>query len=292
MERVTGYIAAGGIGSRLSPHTTEIPKPMLPMGDRDQRLIDFSLKTCNEYCESMFVTTCYKPETVEEHVKNNSKVTILRDTRVVGNGGSLLEHRRKVLSNLGQDLLVIPGDHVLNNFPINEFINHHRESKADATLMITPPKPFGEYVILDGNKAENIVFSKKENSWSTIGIYLISSKYLHKWMKNHLRTGWNGEDLCVTKDIIHPAVDNAEVRTFLLSDLAYWDDAGTIPRYHFNNMLLSQRQNVIDKNSNIHPDADLEECVIIGKTTIMEPIVLRRSIVSSKRDKEIQITKL
>lgn len=292
MEKVTGYIAAGGIGSRLHPHTIEIPKPMLPMGNGRQRIIDFSLRTCEENCENMFVTTCYKPEIVEEHVKSNSKTIILRDTRVVGNGGSLVEHYKKVINNLGQDLLVISGDHVLENFPMDQFIEHHRESKADVTLMITPPKSFGEYVILNKNKVSEVVFSKRENSWSTIGIYLISSEYLHKWMRSHLETGWSGQSLCVTKDIIHPAIYNTEVKVFLLPDSAYWDDAGIIPRYYFNNMLLSQGENVIDENSYVCPGTDLEGCIVIGDTEIIEPVILRKSIISYDKNKGIQVTTL
>lgn len=270
----------------------ETPKPMLPMGSERRRLIDFSLETCSENCENIYVTTGYKAEQVEEYIKNKSKVVILRDDRVVGNGGSLVEHREKILETIGMDLLVIPGDHVLSGFPINAFVEHHRKMNADITLMVVSPKPYGEYIVFDKEKVEKIVFTKTENCKSTIGIYLISRNYLINWIKTRVDLGWNGEELCVTKDIIHPAVGTARIETFLLPDSAYWDDAGTIERYHYNNMLLSKDENVIDEKAKIHPESGLKRCVVVGGIEIRNPVVLEDSIISSSTKNELQITRL
>lgn len=294
IEQLTGFVAAGGQGSRLRPHTLEIPKPILPMGTGSRRIIDDSLGVTEEYCSHTFVTTYFQARQVEDYVKGKSRVTILHDSQAVGDGGSIIEHSRKILSEEGVNgsFLIMPGDHILENFPIPEFFAHHERTGADVTLIVTPPKSFGEYVVVDRGQAKQVTSTAQQGSMSTIGVYLISNRYLFNWMNIQLRLGWNKQKLGITDDIIHPAIRNAHVETFCLSDKSYWDDAGTVSRYWYNNMRLSENKNVIDERANVSPAAFLKGCVIIGNTEITDPIVLKNAIVSQDSDNNLQITRI
>lgn len=292
-ETLTGYIAAGGIGSRLRPHTDERVKPMLPMGSSDKRIIDYPLSTCNPYCDHMYVTTCFRAEQVENYVSGKQKVHVLHDSRVVGNGGSILEHANKILAeDISGNFLVIPGDHVLEDFPIKDFVNTHIERKSDITLMVVPPKPFGEYVVMNNDVPDRIVFSPEKNSFSTIGIYLISNRYLFGWMHAKKRLHWDGEDTCVTRDIIDPAVGIAKTGIYHLPETSYWDDAGTPARYHHNNMRLSGEKTVIDTLADVSPHAILDMCVVVGNAAIPSDIMLSRAIVSQNVAGKLNVTQL
>lgn len=294
IEQLTGYVAAGGQGSRLRPHTLETPKPILPMGTGRRRVIDDSLGVAEKYCSHTFVTTYYQARQVEDYVKGRPRVTILHDSQAVGDGGSIIEHSRKILSEEGINgsFLIMPGDHILENFPIPEFFAHHERTGADVTLMVTPPRSFGEYVVMDRGQAKQIISTARRDSMSTIGIYLISNRYLFNWINTQLQLGWNKQKLGVTDDIIHPAIHKGHVETFCMSDESYWDDAGTVSRYWYNNMRLSKNKNVIDERASIDPTARLNGCVIIGKTKINGSIVLQNAIVSQDSENNLQITKI
>jgi len=59
-------IMAGGFGKRLLPLTEEVPKPMLPVGDKPiLELIVNQLQ--NSGIRKVQMTTHYKPEVIKQH---------------------------------------------------------------------------------------------------------------------------------------------------------------------------------------------------------------------------------
>lgn len=113
---------------------------------------------------------------------------------------------------------------------------------------------------------------------------------MHKTKKT-----WNGESLNLTKDIIHPAIYNDKVAIYRLPKNSYWDDTGTILRYHQNNMRLSNNENVIDNNAQIDPNAKLTKCIVLGSTKITKDCNIENAIISTMKNNdkhEIIITKV
>ncbi len=295
METLTGFIPAGGIGSRLNPHTLEKPKPLLIMGNNKRCLIDFSLNACINNCDHVLMTTCYQSEKIEKYVADIPKVRVLRDREVVGNAGSLLEHYEELSQEDSEgDFLIIPSDCVYNNFSLADFWKHHRASGSDVTLMVVPPKTYGEYVVVRGEKPQEIIFKPNYDCMSTTGIYVVKNKYILEWMYRKNKKNWKGEQLNLTKDIIHPAVYNDDVSIFRLPENGYWDDAGTIFRYHQNNMKISCNQNVIDVDAKVGEKSQLQRCVVLGKTEI-SGLNIQDAIISTRGsgcNRELVVTKL
>jgi ADP-glucose pyrophosphorylase len=290
-DKLTALIPAGGEGTRLRPHTDTAQKPMLLMGTSEQRIIDFSLRLSLESDHALVTTNCdaERAQPVESYVSSHRRVTVLRDLRRIG-AGSLLDYYH-VFSQEDPDgdLVVLPGDLVCENFSLAAFQDHHRDSNAAVTLLVVPQKDYGEYVTIKDGRALEIIHAPIPGSLSTTGIYMFDNDYLLSWMRKELERGWNGEIRGMYKDIIGPAVVNNKAAVYEMPPEGYWDDAGTLRRYHKNNMRFSNGDNVISPEVVVPFDADIQSSIIMGSPQFDRPIRLRNAIVSGL-GRRIEIT--
>lgn len=291
MEHLTGIIPAGGLGTRLSPHTLEMPKPMLLMGSSDRVVIDSALELVSASCNDVLVSTEYIPEKLEEHVTQRFPDTkILRDPRTVGSAGLLLEHP-SVLRQLPVEgnTVFLPADHVHDGFSVSDLALFHSEMNADITMLTVAPKPYGEYVEVDGCEVRGITDMPSEAVRSSTGIFVVKNSHLHEWAQLELERGWSGELRNFYYDIIVPAVGTQFVASFDLPEGAFWDDIGKVERYLENNMRLSLGENVISSEAIIGQGVDLERCVVLGRATLHD-LIASDAIISQTAAGELHIT--
>src|SRR5579862_801657 len=63
---VSAVVMAGGYGARLRPLTNEVPKPMLPLGDKP--LVEHTIENLRRYgVQQVYLATHYKPEAFSNH---------------------------------------------------------------------------------------------------------------------------------------------------------------------------------------------------------------------------------
>jgi len=290
-ETLTCFIPAGGEGTRLKPHTNRIPKPMLPMGDPERKLIDYALNV-SENCEHILVSTNFDPEKavcVEEYARRIPGVTILRDKRLAIGAASLIDYF-DILSHEDSngDMVIIPADHVFEAVDLFRFQDYHQELRANITLLVVPALDYGDYALVKDGFVERVVKRKIRDSLSITGVYIIRNRYLLDWIRKELINGWEGEGRSMSRDLIIPAVSKDKVAAYLLPENGYWDDAGTIHRYYNNNMRLSGGRNVISSNAQIAPDVPINSSVVINGPIIDKDLGLNRTIISgSNRDYNI-----
>lgn len=280
MTHLTGVIPAGGFGTRLQPHTLEIPKPLLLMGSAERLMFDSAVELATASCQEVLMTTDYKATMLEDCVGDRyPAVTLLRDRKTIGNAGFLLEHYVKLRELPADgDTLVMPSDHIHENFSIEDFLLFHKSVEADITMLVTPPKAYGEYVRAEGNWARSVEYSPIGPAVSSTGIFMFRNSYLQAWARLQINQGWDGESMSFYHDIVVPAVGDARVATFSLGD-GYWDDAGTLHRYFKNNMRLSNGENVISHSANINESTRLEKCVVLGNVCLRD-VSIKNAVIS------------
>lgn len=292
MSELVTFIPAGGLGSRLSPHTTDIPKPLLVMGD-GKRLIDHPLELADEVSARTWVSTDYLAERVEEYVAHRDNVFLLRDSETVGSGGSLVEHYSQIQSADAEgDLLILPSDHIYEGVSIDDMWQVHKESQADLTFLTVPNKPYGEYVEIEGDTPVAITTSPQEWTVSTTGIFMLRNKYI----LDSVRKARQESQICLNiyRDIICPALGSiVTAQYFVDEEQGFWEDAGTVSRYLDSNMRLSDGASVIAENAIVAPDAVLEKCVVQGKRVEIEGgTKLTRAVVTGLDNGELLVTQL
>ncbi|MBS1708449.1 MAG: nucleotidyltransferase family protein [Armatimonadetes bacterium] len=213
-------VMAGGFGTRLRPLTSDVPKPMLPIGDRPllERIVS---QLRDSGIREVSLTTHYLPEIIESHFGDGSQfgvnINYVNEETPLGTAGAL-----RLLSSPTYPLLVINGD-ILTNVDFRRMKEFHEEHDADLTLAVRPHEtqiPYG-VVETDGALLTSLVEKPTVTHFVNAGIYLLGE---HAF--DHI--GVDGR-LDMTQLVDALLADGKRVATFPLTE--YWIDIGHISDY-------------------------------------------------------------
>lgn len=172
MLSLQAVVMAGGAGSRMRPLTKELPKPMLPVGDRPlmeiviQQLRDAGIRRVN-------VTTHHKPEKITEYFGDGSsfgvELAYVTEDSPLGTAGAL-----GLMKSPEETILVINGD-ILTQVDFRAMLAFHREHDCDLTMAVRQydiQVPFG---VVECQGASVIRLTEKPllNLFVNAGIYLL-----------------------------------------------------------------------------------------------------------------------
>ena len=124
-------IMAGGKGTRLRPLTEDLPKPMLPVGDRPimEHIIE-QMRVAG--IQRVNITTHYQPEKITDYFGDGQqfgvKLNYVAEDRPLGTAGAL-----GLMEPTAEPLLVINGD-ILTEVDFRAMLAFHHEHKADLTV--------------------------------------------------------------------------------------------------------------------------------------------------------------
>jgi NDP-mannose synthase len=124
-------ILAGGLGTRLRPYTTVLPKPLMPVGDRP--ILDIVVRQlARAEFERVTIATGYLAELIEAFFGDGSRYGIpidyFREDEPLGTVGAL-----SLIEGLDQDFLVMNGD-VLTDLDYRLVFEQHRGGGQAATI--------------------------------------------------------------------------------------------------------------------------------------------------------------
>lgn len=124
-------ILAGGMGTRLRPYTTVLPKPLMPVGDRP--ILDLVLRQLRQRgFDRATISTGYLAELIEAFFGDGSKVGLavdyVREDEPLGTAGALA-----LLGEVDEDLLVMNGD-VLTDLDFGALLDRHIADGAALTI--------------------------------------------------------------------------------------------------------------------------------------------------------------
>jgi len=170
---IDAIIMAGGFGTRLRPLTDELPKPMLPVGNRPllEHIVE-SLRAAG--IRQVNLATHYKGELISDHFKNGEDfgvdIRYIREDEPLGTAGAL-----SLLEESDEPLLVINGD-ILTRVDFQAMVNFHRECDADLTVGARQYEfrvPYG-VIETDGVAVKGISEKPVLKQFINAGIYLLS----------------------------------------------------------------------------------------------------------------------
>ena len=128
---LSAVIMAGGYGKRLLPLTEQVPKPMLPVGDKP--LLERTIQQLRRSgIRDISLTTHYLPESIVEYFGDGSafgvRLNYLKEDYPLGTAGGV-----KLIKRTDNPFLVINGD-ILTGVPFQEMLNFHRKHHALLTV--------------------------------------------------------------------------------------------------------------------------------------------------------------
>jgi glucose-1-phosphate cytidylyltransferase len=135
-------ILAGGLGTRISEYTKNIPKPMIKVGKYP--LIVHIIKHYLKYgYNEFYIALGYKGNVIQNYFKKNSfkcKINLIK-TGINTMTGGRLKRLKKYLGN--EDFFLTYGDGV-SNVNLDKLVRFHKNNKKLVTLTaVRPPARFG-----------------------------------------------------------------------------------------------------------------------------------------------------
>ncbi len=215
-------IMAGGKGSRLSPLTNVIPKPMIPVGDKtiiEEIMDQFECIGCNEF----YVSVNFKVDILKfylDSLNHKYNITFFKEDRPLGTIGSVSLLKDKVKS----PFFVSNCDIVIDQ-DLSEVYKYHISNNNDITLVTAVKSikiPYG--VIETGSEGLMVGLHEKPEQTYMIntGVYILNSDLIDEIPERQF--------FHITDLIEKVNAKGGRVGCFPVSENA-WKDMGEWPEY-------------------------------------------------------------
>jgi len=166
-------ILAGGLGTRLKPFTSTIPKPLLPIGEK--AVLEIQIEKLAKYgFKEIFIATNYKSEFIENFLGDGSKygvdLTFSKEKKKLGTVGPLT----LIKEHLNEPFLLMNGD-VLCNMDFKKFYDFSIKKKSPLCITakkIITPFDFGN-IIFEGDTVKEIQEKPDFVNYIMAGIYVL-----------------------------------------------------------------------------------------------------------------------
>lgn len=294
-------IMAAGVGSRLEPLTSSIPKPLIPIVNKP--VMDILLERLHKAgINDVIANTHYCADQIINRYSLNSigiNFSYIHEDKLSGTAGGVKKCQHFFAED--ETFLVLSGDG-LSNVNFEEIINSHIKSGAMVTMGIKQiakeeiPK-FG-VVVKDENCfikefQEKPAIEDAKSDFINTGIYVFNYDIFNFIPENCFYD--------FAKNVFPTLLENGiKINTYNLSE--YWSDIGTLEQYItsswdiFDNKIdginlnaLSQdyqfktstKRNIIGKNCKIASDAVLENCIVWNNVEIPSGISLKNCVIAS-----------
>ena len=274
-------VLAAGVGSRLEPLTSQVPKPLVPIANRPVMEHILALLKTHGITEVMS-NLHYQPDKIQNHFGDGAKfgmnLHFHHEKELSGDAGGVRACKAFLQDST---FIVLMGD-LLTDANLNEVIARHKEKKALATIAIKQVDDVSNFgVVLTNEKGFITGFQEKPkpaealSNHASTGIYILEPE-VFKYIPASGSYGFGRQlfPLLVEKGLPVLAVP---------IDQYYWSDVGTIHQYRLSNFAaLNHEANIVlagkeesfgyvDTTAKISGQANIEGKLLIGKHSQIGP---------------------
>lgn len=170
---VDALIMAGGKGERLRPLTENLPKPLLPVGDKP--IIEHNIDRLNTFgIDDIWISLRYLGQQIVDYFKDGGnkgvRINYVWEDEVLGTAGAL-----GLIENfVHEDILMMNSD-LLTNIDFEKFFLFHQEQDADFTVACIPFQVNVPYAVMEteGNQVRGLKEKPTFTHYSNAGIYMM-----------------------------------------------------------------------------------------------------------------------
>ncbi len=227
-ENFTAMILAAGYGTRLRPITDEVPKPLIPVGDRTL-LENILLNIKNAGVAHFAINSHHLTDMISNSIAESSwknSVTVLYEEKILGTGGPMV-NAKKIL-NSGNGFLLHNGD-ILTDIDLSELMNVHLSNPSNLVTMVMIDGPENRVAVNQENRVVDILgrLGKEKNCklFTYAGIACFSPKIFEYLPKNP-------ENYSIITAILDLMKDNFEsIAAYIPKGQFFWNDLGTVEKF-------------------------------------------------------------
>lgn len=269
-------VLAAGVGSRLDPLTTQLPKPLVPIANTavmEHLLLHLKKHGITHIASNLH----YLPDQIRNFFQDGASlgahIDFLHEEKLSGDAGGV-RALRKYLD--GETFLVIMGD-LLTDADITQVVSEHKRKGALATIALKQVQDVSQFgvAVLD---SEGFIkgFQEKpqpqeaHSNLASTGIYVLEPS-IFDYIPEHGEYGF-GRQLFPSLIAQGKPVLGSEIHN-------YWSDVGTVKQYRLSNFdALSGRVKValpgektqwgwIGANAFVHDNCRVEGLLMVGKNS-------------------------
>lgn len=147
-------ILAGGLGTRLQPYTTFLPKAMLPLGDRPllEHLIEW---VKGNGVDSFVLCVSYLRKTIQDYFEDGSRFGVKIEYAIADRPLATAGQLKTAEEFLDETFVCLYGDSVFD-FSLKNMIEYHRRKKAFATMGLYEYKTKLPYGFIDMDRTNRV----------------------------------------------------------------------------------------------------------------------------------------
>lgn len=177
-------IMAGGRGKRLSPLTDNVPKPMLPLGDKPiiehniDRLISYGIK-------KIYISLKYLGEQIQDYFGDGSSkgisIEYIWEDKPLGTAGAL-----SLVEHFSSSHVLLMNSDLFTNVDFEDLYLTLINSNAEMAVSSTEYKVDVPYAVFetDGDKVRDFMEKPSFIYQSNAGIYILKTELINEIPKN------------------------------------------------------------------------------------------------------------
>lgn len=225
-------ILAAGVGSRLDPLTTQIPKPLTPI--LGMPVMEHIILLCKEHgFFNLVANTHVLANKIEEYFQDINKhgvtLNLVYEKDLTGVAGGIRSCKKYLTNDV---VLIIMGD-ALTDADLSHLYETHIKSKCQVTMAtkrVDDPSLFGIVVTDKNNRVvsfqEKPKLEEAKSNLANTGMYFFNQNILNEIPDVNLAPQFD-----VAKDLF-PKLMSKNVPMQAIEINSYWADIGTLKQYH------------------------------------------------------------
>ena len=148
-------ILAGGLGTRLQPYTTFLPKPMLPLGEKPilEHLIDWTRKNG---VKSVVLCVSYLRKTIEDYFEDGKRFGVSIEYAVSNRPLATAGQLKTAEKFIDGTFVCMYGDSIFD-FNLRNMIKQHQKKKSFVTMSLYEYKTNLPYGVIETTKTDKVI---------------------------------------------------------------------------------------------------------------------------------------
>ena len=147
-------ILAGGLGTRLQPYTTFLPKPMLPLGEKPilEHLIEWSKKNG---IKSIVLCVSYLRKTIEDYFEDGKRFGVKIEYAIADKPLATAGQLKTAEKFVDDTFVCMYGDSIYG-FNLKNMIKQHKQKKSFVTMSLHEYKTNLPYGVIETSKNNKV----------------------------------------------------------------------------------------------------------------------------------------
>ena len=211
-------VLAGGLGTRQAHVTSELPKPMAPIGSRPflEYLLDYLVE---QDIEAAVLAVSYKWQVIREHFSDDYRgmpLTYSVEDEPLGTGGAM----KQALETLSDDEVVVLNGDTLFRVDLQGMADRHRSGARRLSMALKQVADSGRFgrVQVSNNGVITNFLEKATNGpgWINGGVYMLNRQLFSDFQMP--------QSFSFEKDLVEPNI--ARIQPLAFQSDAYFIDMG------------------------------------------------------------------